>query len=61
MKSLLVDDEANRRKEYAVMLVFDVKVRPEAQKYADENGVKVFTANIIYHLCKSYFDYHKIV
>jgi hypothetical protein len=30
MKSLLVDDEANRRKEYAVMLVFDVKVRPEA-------------------------------
>jgi hypothetical protein len=30
MKSLLADDEANRKKEYAVMLVFDIKVRPEA-------------------------------
>lgn len=61
MKSLLADEIENRKKEYAVMLVFDIKVRPEAQKYADENGVKIFTANIIYHLCKSYFDYHKIV
>ena len=36
--------------EYAVMLCFDVKVDKEAQAYADEIGVKVFTANIIYHL-----------
>ena len=36
--------------EYAVMLCFDVKVDKEAQTYANEIGVKVFTANIIYHL-----------
>ncbi|KAL9600047.1 MAG: hypothetical protein Q9219_003417 [cf. Caloplaca sp. 3 TL-2023] len=39
-----------KAKEYAVMLCFDVKVDKEAQAYADEVGVKVFTADIIYHL-----------
>jgi translation initiation factor 5B len=39
-----------RAKEYAVMLCFDVKVDKEAQAYADEVGVKIFTADIIYHL-----------
>ena len=37
-------------KEFAVMLCFDVKVDKEAQAYADEVGVKIFTADIIYHL-----------
>ncbi|KAI8309120.1 Eukaryotic translation initiation factor 5B [Colletotrichum sp. SAR11_59] len=36
--------------DYAVMLCFDVKVDKEAQSYADEVGVKIFTADIIYHL-----------
>ncbi|KAG6240456.1 hypothetical protein E4U25_007950 [Claviceps purpurea] len=36
--------------DYAVMLCFDVKVDKEAQAYADEQGIKVFTADIIYHL-----------
>ena len=40
----------DRAKEYAVMLCFDVKVDKEAQAYADEVGVKIFTADIIYHL-----------
>ena len=39
-----------KSKEYAVMLCFDVKVDKDAQIYADEVGVKIFTANIIYHL-----------
>ncbi|OQU97878.1 small GTP-binding protein domain-containing protein [Cladophialophora immunda] len=39
-----------KAKEYAVMLCFDVKVDKEAQQYADENGIKIFTADIIYHL-----------
>ena len=39
-----------KAKEYAVMLCFDVKVDKDAQTYADEVGVKVFTADIIYHL-----------
>ncbi|KAI1436659.1 hypothetical protein GGR50DRAFT_200998 [Xylaria sp. CBS 124048] len=36
--------------DYAVMLCFDVKVDKEAQAYAEENGIKIFTADIIYHL-----------
>jgi len=39
-----------KAKEYAVMLCFDVKVDKEAQSYADDVGVKIFTADIIYHL-----------
>jgi translation initiation factor 5B len=39
-----------KAKEYAVMLCFDVKVDKDAQAYADEVGVKIFTADIIYHL-----------
>ncbi|KAK2044076.1 hypothetical protein LZ31DRAFT_554634 [Colletotrichum somersetense] len=36
--------------DYAIMLCFDVKVDKEAQQYADDVGVKIFTADIIYHL-----------
>ncbi|TDZ16542.1 Eukaryotic translation initiation factor 5B [Colletotrichum orbiculare MAFF 240422] len=36
--------------DFAVMLCFDVKVDKEAQAYADDVGVKIFTADIIYHL-----------
>jgi translation initiation factor 5B len=39
-----------KNKEYAVMLCFDVKIDKEAQQYADEQGIKIFTADIIYHL-----------
>ncbi|KAK0619882.1 hypothetical protein B0T14DRAFT_496525 [Immersiella caudata] len=39
-----------KARDYAVMLCFDVKVDKEAQAYADEQGVKIFTADIIYHL-----------
>ncbi|KAI0132777.1 eukaryotic translation initiation factor 5B [Xylariales sp. AK1849] len=36
--------------DYAVMLCFDIKVDKEAQQYADDQGIKIFTADIIYHL-----------
>ena len=39
-----------KNKEFAVMLCFDVKIDKEAQAYADEQGIKIFTADIIYHL-----------
>jgi translation initiation factor IF-2 len=32
------------------MLVFDIKVLPEAKQYAIDHSVKIFEANIIYHL-----------
>lgn len=40
--------------DYAVMLCFDVKVEKEAQAYADDNGITIFTADIIYHLFDSF-------
>ncbi|KAF2967312.1 hypothetical protein GQX73_g6282 [Xylaria multiplex] len=40
--------------DYAVMLCFDVKVDKEAQAYAEENNIKIFTADIIYHLFDSF-------
>lgn len=39
-----------RDKKWAVILAFDVKVDKDAQKMANEVGVQIFTANIIYHL-----------
>ena len=35
---------------YATILAFDVKVEREAQEMADSVGVRIFTADIIYHL-----------
>jgi len=43
MKNLVVSS-AGVNKEYACMLAFDVKVSPEANTFAEENGIKVFTA-----------------
>nr|XP_016475260.1 PREDICTED: eukaryotic translation initiation factor 5B-like [Nicotiana tabacum] len=48
-----------KKKEYATILAFDVKVTQEARELADELGVKVFMADIIYHLFdqfKAYMD-----
>jgi translation initiation factor 5B len=48
-----------KAKEYAVMLCFDVKVDKDAQAYADEVGVKIFTADIIYHLFDDFTKHMK--
>jgi translation initiation factor 5B len=42
---------------YATILAFDVKVDAEAKKMAEEMGVKIFTADIIYHLFDSFTGY----
>lgn len=39
-----------KAKEFAVMLCFDVKVDKDAMELAAQMGVKIFTAEIIYHL-----------
>lgn len=44
-------------KEFASILAFDVKVTPEAEEFAEENGIKIFTANIIYHLFDEFTEY----
>jgi translation initiation factor 5B len=46
-----------KNKEYAVMLCFDVKVDKDAQAYANEIGVKIFTADIIYHLFDNFTEH----
>ncbi|KAL8803277.1 MAG: hypothetical protein Q9223_006290 [Gallowayella weberi] len=48
-----------KAKEFAVMLCFDVKVDKEAQAYAEEVGVKIFTADIIYHLFDDFTKHMK--
>ncbi|XP_012458702.1 eukaryotic translation initiation factor 5B [Gossypium raimondii] len=48
-----------KKNEYATILAFDVKVTPEARELADELGVRIFIADIIYHLFdqfKAYID-----
>src|SRR5690606_6300848 len=46
---------------YAMILAFDVKVSKEANELAEEMGVKIFTANIIYHLFDQFTEYMKAV
>ncbi|KAM0017208.1 putative small GTP-binding protein [Helianthus debilis subsp. tardiflorus] len=51
-----------KKKEFAAILAFDVKVTPEAQEHADDIGVKIYIADIIYHLFdqfKAYIDHLK--
>lgn len=50
-----------KAKQFAVMLCFDVKVDKEAQQYADDNGIKIFTADIIYHLFDDFTKHMKAI
>ena len=43
-----------KAKEYAVMLCFDVPVDKDAAAYAQDLGIKIFQADIIYHLFDSF-------
>lgn len=44
---------------YATILAFDVKVEKEAQELADSLGVKIFQADIIYHLFDKFTAYRE--
>ncbi|TIB35200.1 hypothetical protein E3P86_02718 [Wallemia ichthyophaga] len=50
-----------KAKEFATILAFDVPVDKEADKYADEVGVKIFKADIIYHLFDQFTAYNKSI
>ena len=56
MKATAMLDKA---KEFAVMLCFDVKVDKEAEQYANEQGVKLFSADVIYHLFDEFTAYQE--
>lgn len=48
-----------QKKEFATILAFDVRVMPDAVKFAAEEDIKIFTANIIYHLFDEFTLYVK--
>ena len=50
-------EDENVMKEDLVILCFDNKVLPEAQKVADENGIKIFVDDIIYHLFDKFIEF----
>jgi translation initiation factor 5B len=45
----------------AVMLCFDVEIDKDAEKLAEEMGVKIFSARIIYHLFDNFIAHQKRV
>jgi len=45
--------------EFACILAFDVPVDREVQQFADKEGVRIFTANIIYHLEDAFLKYRE--
>lgn len=45
--------------QYATILAFDVKVERDAQDLADSLGVKIFQADIIYHLFDKFMAYRE--
>lgn len=42
---------------YAVILAFDVKIERDAQEMADREGVRIFQADIIYHLFDRFTEF----
>ncbi|KAI9481290.1 MAG: hypothetical protein EXX96DRAFT_618227 [Benjaminiella poitrasii] len=51
----------DKAREFAVMLCFDVKVDKEAEEMAEELGMRIFTADIIYHLFDRFQEYHAAI
>ncbi|TYZ58991.1 hypothetical protein PybrP1_002143 [[Pythium] brassicae (nom. inval.)] len=49
--------QLEHQKEFATVLAFDVKVHSDATELAQELGVRVFTADIIYHLFDQFTAY----
>ncbi|KMQ90455.1 eukaryotic translation initiation factor 5b, partial [Lasius niger] len=45
--------------QYATILAFDVKIEKDAQELADSQGVKIFQADIIYHLFDKFTSYRE--
>ncbi|XP_055325109.1 eukaryotic translation initiation factor 5B [Sitodiplosis mosellana] len=53
--SIMLEHDAS----YATILAFDVKVERDAQELADSVGVKIFQADIIYHLFDKFTAYRE--
>ncbi|KAK4886677.1 hypothetical protein RN001_002948 [Aquatica leii] len=53
--SIMLEHES----QYATILAFDVKIERDAQELADTLGVKIFHADIIYHLFDKFMAYRE--
>lgn len=53
--------QLERKREYATILAFDVKIMPEAAQMAKEMGVRIFSADIIYHLFDQFTAYIRAI
>ncbi|KAK8799676.1 hypothetical protein WA158_006224 [Blastocystis sp. Blastoise] len=49
--------QLEKKPEYACILAFDVKITPDAAQYAQDEGIRIFTADIIYHLFDQFTEY----
>jgi translation initiation factor 5B len=49
--------QLEHQKEFATILAFDVKVHSDATEIANDLGVRIFTADIIYHLFDQFTAY----
>lgn len=60
-KDVLRANAMNERKmpKYAVILAFDVPVAKEARELSEEFNVKIFSADVIYHLFDQFSAYIK--
>lgn len=57
MRARLMNDKG--MPEFATILAFDVKVDNDAQTMADDDNVRIFTADIIYHLFDQFSSFMK--
>jgi translation initiation factor 5B len=57
MKPLIAREGDRIKKEYASILAFEVKVFSEAQALANQEGVRIFQADHVYHLINKYEAY----
>jgi translation initiation factor 5B len=51
----------DQQREFAVLLAFDVKIEKDADQLAEECGVRIFRADIIYHLFDQFTAYMKAI
>lgn len=58
-KVLQIEDESKIKKEFATVLAFDVRITAEATQFAEKEGIKIFSAKIIYHLFDDFTAYVK--
>ncbi len=60
-KTDVIEAEFSKRKDRSLgaVLAFNVKVLPEAEEEAAKAGIKVFSANVIYHLLDEYREWRQ--